>query len=155
MIDFIILLQSHPYAVVGQHHPGWVGFLQDHVLNSLNCVWFNRGEASDRRVVADRLKAHAHDSTRKPLLVFPEGTCVNNEYVVQFKKGVFELGVPINPVAIKYNKVRAGAGWWGGGVFDWPRLLHRQHPLHPPALRFSWTATGTPVSSPLRSTCFA
>ena len=37
--------------------------------------------------------------------LFP-GTCVNNEYVVQFKKGVFELGVPINPVAIKYNKVR-------------------------------------------------
>ena len=32
---------------------------------------------------------------------------MNNEYVVQFKKGVFELGVPINPVAIKYNKVSA------------------------------------------------
>ena len=28
MCDFILLLQSHPYAVVGQHHPGWVGFLQ-------------------------------------------------------------------------------------------------------------------------------
>jgi hypothetical protein len=37
------------------------------------------------------------------------GTCVNNEYVIQFKKGVFELGVPVNPVAIKYNKVRRGA----------------------------------------------
>lgn len=43
MIDFIILLQSHPYAVVGQHHPGWVGMLQDHLLGALNCVWFNRG----------------------------------------------------------------------------------------------------------------
>lgn len=30
---------------------------------------------------------------------------MNNEYAVQFKKFVFELGVPINPVAIKYNKV--------------------------------------------------
>jgi glycerol-3-phosphate O-acyltransferase 3/4 len=28
MIDFIILLQSHPYAVVGQKHGGWVGFMQ-------------------------------------------------------------------------------------------------------------------------------
>ena len=35
---------------------------------------------------------------------------MNNEYVVQFKKGVFELGVPINPVAIKYNKVGGGPG---------------------------------------------
>jgi glycerol-3-phosphate O-acyltransferase 3/4 len=75
MIDFIILLQSHPYAVVGQHHPGWVGFLQDHVLGALNCVWFNRGEAKDRKVVAERLKAHAHDPSKadNPLLVFPEG----------------------------------------------------------------------------------
>jgi glycerol-3-phosphate O-acyltransferase 3/4 len=43
--------------------------------------------------------------------VFPEGTCVNNEYVVQFRKGVFELGVPINPIAIKYNKVFVDAYW--------------------------------------------
>ena len=36
---------------------------------------------------------------------------MNNEYVVQFKKFVFELGVPINPVAIKYNKVFVDAYW--------------------------------------------
>ena len=150
--DFIILLQSHPYAVVGQHHPGWVGFLQDYLLDSINCVWFNRGETKDRRIVAERLRSHAHDVRKAdtPLLVFPEGeeprpslqplrgavlqpwgllrgrftstrvtvypvprvgTCVNNEYVIQFKKGVFELGVPINPVAIKYNKVFVDAYW--------------------------------------------
>ena len=75
MIDFILLLQSHPYAVVGQHHPGWVGLLQDHVLQSLFPVWFNRGETKDRRIVAERLKAHAHDPTKAdtPMLVFPEG----------------------------------------------------------------------------------
>ena len=32
----------------------------------------------------------AADST--PLLIFPEGTCVNNEYVVMFKRGAFDLG---------------------------------------------------------------
>ena len=138
--------------MVGQHHPGWVGFLQDYLLDSINCVWFNRGETKDRRIVAERLRAHAHDVRKAdtPLLVFPEGeeprpslqplrgavlqpwgllrgrftstrvtvypvprvgTCVNNEYVIQFKKGVFELGVPINPVAIKYNKVFVDAYW--------------------------------------------
>lgn len=77
MIDFILLLQSHPYAVVGQKHAGWVGMLQDHVLESLNCVWFNRGESKDRRIVADRLQAHAHDPSKadNPMLVFPEGEC--------------------------------------------------------------------------------
>ena len=56
-------------------------------------------------------EAHARDPTRIPLLVFPEGTCVNNEFVVQFKKGVFELGVPVCPISIKYNKLFVDAFW--------------------------------------------
>jgi glycerol-3-phosphate O-acyltransferase 3/4 len=113
MIDFLILLQSHPYAVVGQHHPGWVGFFQDSLLRSLHCLWFNRGENKDRKIVADRISSHSHDPTKNhtPLLVFPEGTCVNNEYVVQFKKFVFELDVPINPIAIKYQKIFVDGYW--------------------------------------------
>jgi len=45
--------------------------------------------------------------TRKniPLLLFPEGVCVNNEYCVMFKKGAFELGATVYPIAIKYNKL--------------------------------------------------
>ena len=113
MIDFIILLQSHPYAVVGQKHGGWVGFMQDHVLDTIKCVWFNRGESEDKRATAKRMVDHVKDpaNSKFPLLIFPEGTCVNNEYVVQFKKFVFELGVPIHPVAIKYNKVFSDAYW--------------------------------------------
>jgi len=33
------------------------------------------------------------------------GTCVNNEYVVQFKKGAFEMGAVVCPIAIKYKYV--------------------------------------------------
>jgi hypothetical protein len=64
MIDFIILLQSHPYAVVGQHHPGWVGMLQDHLLGALNCVWFNRGacvRGDGVRIETDRLEVTEFD----------------------------------------------------------------------------------------------
>jgi len=113
MIDFIILLQLSPCAVVGQKHTGWVGFLQDNLLSSLNCVWFDRGEGRDKRAAAERLKKHVADPANAPfpILVFPEGTCVNNEYVVQFKKFVFELGVPIQPIAIKYSKSFVDAYW--------------------------------------------
>ena len=55
MIDYIIMLQTHPYAVVGQQHAGWVGVLQNYLLRSLHCLWFNRGEDKDRRTVADRI----------------------------------------------------------------------------------------------------
>lgn len=37
------------------------------------------------------------------MLIFPEGTCVNNKYCVMFKKGAFELGAEVFPIAIKYK----------------------------------------------------
>lgn len=66
---------------MGQQHTGWVAFFQNHVLSPLQCVWFNRGESKNRHLVAEKLAAHAKDPKRIPLLVFPEGTCVNNEWV--------------------------------------------------------------------------
>ena len=87
MNDFILLLQSHPYAVVGQKHGGWVGFLQRNLLSCMNCVWFDRGADDDKRKAADVLKRHVLDvkNAVTPALIFPEGTCVNNEYVVQVR----------------------------------------------------------------------
>lgn len=68
-------------------------------------------EAKDRSLVSNAIREHSMDLTKPPLLVFPEGTCVNNEYVVMFKRGAFELGKSIVPVAIKYNKVFVDAYW--------------------------------------------
>ena len=33
-----------------------------------------------------RLRDHVLGADNKPLLIFPEGTCVNNHYTVMFKK---------------------------------------------------------------------
>lgn len=111
LIDVIVLQQVKCFSLVGQKHKGIVKFLQEVVLGCLQCIWFDRGEMRDRAVVSKKLSEHARDSTRNPLLVFPEGTCVNNEHVIQFKKGVFELGVPIAPIAIKYNKMFVDPFW--------------------------------------------
>jgi glycerol-3-phosphate O-acyltransferase 3/4 len=35
------------------------------------------------------------------MIIFPEGTCVNNKYIIRFQKGAFELGVKVCPVGIK------------------------------------------------------
>lgn len=64
-----------------------------------------------------RLEKHVLDPESNPLLIFPEGTCVNNEYCVMFKKGAFDLGATVCPIAIKYNKIFVDAFWnskrWG------------------------------------------
>ncbi|KAG5526887.1 hypothetical protein RHGRI_032970 [Rhododendron griersonianum] len=111
MIDFIVLEQMTAFAVIMQKHPGWVGLLQSTVLESVGCIWFNRSEAKDREIVARKLRDHVHGADNNPLLIFPEGTCVNNHYSVMFKKGAFELGCTVCPIAIKYNKIFVDAFW--------------------------------------------
>ncbi|KAG8497782.1 hypothetical protein CXB51_007261 [Gossypium anomalum] len=111
MIDFIILEQMSSFAVIMQKHPGWVGLLQSTILESVGCIWFNRTEAKDRETVTKKLREHSQGVDNNPLLIFPEGTCVNNQYSVMFKKGAFELGCTICPIAIKYNKIFVDAFW--------------------------------------------
>jgi hypothetical protein len=72
---------------------------------------FNRSEKKDRALVAKKMRDHVYDTTKAPLLIFPEGTCVNNESTVLFHKGAFDLGVMVAPVAIKYDKSVADAYW--------------------------------------------
>ena len=38
-----------------------------------------------------RLRDHVEDPNKLPILIFPEGTCINNTSVMQFKKGCFEV----------------------------------------------------------------
>ncbi|KAM5550916.1 hypothetical protein ABKV19_027320 [Rosa sericea] len=111
MIDFIILEQMTAFAVIMQKHPGWVGLLQKTILESVGCIWFNRSESKDREIVVKKLRDHVVGPDNNPLLIFPEGTCVNNHYTVMFKKGAFELGCSVCPVAIKYNKIFVDAFW--------------------------------------------
>ncbi|KAE8654359.1 lysM domain-containing GPI-anchored protein 2 [Hibiscus syriacus] len=71
----------------------------------------NRSEAKDREIVAKKLRDHSQGADNNPLLIFPEGTCVNNQYSVMFKKGAFELGCTVCPIAIKYNTNFVDAFW--------------------------------------------
>ena len=61
MIDVTMLLQRDAYSLVGQAHQGWVRFVQQVMLGSLHCVWFNRGEAKDRNAVFRKLQKHARN----------------------------------------------------------------------------------------------
>ncbi|GAB2219257.1 hypothetical protein Droror1_Dr00006890 [Drosera rotundifolia] len=111
MIDFFILEQMTVFAGIMQKHNGWVGFLQGTILESVGSILFNRSEAKDREIVAKRLKEHVYGTGNNPLLIFPEGTCVNNQYSVMFKKGAFEIGCTVCPIAIKYNKIFSDPFW--------------------------------------------
>eukprot|EP00058_Branchiostoma_floridae_P023585 XP_002609075.1 hypothetical protein BRAFLDRAFT_115303 [Branchiostoma floridae] len=100
-IDVIILACDACYAMVGQVHGGFTGMIQRAMSRSEAHIWFQRSESKDRQAVSNRLKEHVSDPDKLPILIFPEGTCINNTSVMMFKKGSFEVGGTIYPVAIK------------------------------------------------------
>ena len=115
-IDYLVLsAHMFPHAIIAQKHGGIIGYFEDSVLSLNGSLMFNRNEKDDRSVLAKkcvavfekklifkRMRKHVHDPKRSPILIFPEGTCVNNEYTVLFHKGAFDLDSVVCPVAIKY-----------------------------------------------------
>jgi len=110
-IDVLVLACDNAYALIGQRHGGFFGFIQNQLSKASPQIWFERSEARDRNKVFVRLKEHVEDPHKLPILIFPEGTCINNTSVMQFKKGSFEVGGVIYPAAIKYDPKFGDAFW--------------------------------------------
>jgi len=110
-IDVVVLSCDNAYAMVGQKHGGFLGLMQTALHRATDHVWFERSEAHDRLAVSRRLREHVEDAEKLPILIFPEGTCINNTSVMMFKKGSFDVGGTIHPVAIKYHPEFGDAFW--------------------------------------------
>ncbi|XP_071402491.1 glycerol-3-phosphate acyltransferase 3 isoform X1 [Centroberyx affinis] len=123
-IDVVILANDGCYAMVGQVHRGLMGIIQRSMLRSCPHVWFERSEMRDRQAVTSRLRDHVAAKNKLPILIFPEGTCINNTSVMMFNKGSFEIGGTIYPVAIKYDP-RFGDAFWNSTKYNMVSYLLR------------------------------
>ncbi|KAE9553723.1 hypothetical protein FO519_003078 [Halicephalobus sp. NKZ332] len=102
-IDAMILSTDHCYALIGQRHPGLLGFIQRALSRATNHIW---------------LQKHAENPNNLPVLIFPEGTCINNTSVMQFRKGSFETNQIVYPIAMKYDP-RFGDAFWNSSSQGW------------------------------------
>lgn len=116
-IDVLALACDRDYAFTGQIHGGFLGYVQRQLSRASPQIWFERGESKDREYVHKRLREHVDDPDRLPICIFPEGTCINNTSVMQFKKGSFEVGGVVYPVAIKYD-AKFGDAFWNSSKFS-------------------------------------
>ncbi|KAI6179811.1 Phospholipid/glycerol acyltransferase domain-containing protein [Aphelenchoides besseyi] len=107
-IDVMVLSCDNCYAMIGQRQGGFLGFIQKAVSRCAHHIWFERTEAKDRSLVRKKLQEHVNDPNKLPILIFPEGTCINNTSVMMFKKGSFET---VHPIALKYDN-RLGDAFW-------------------------------------------
>ncbi|XP_055703529.1 glycerol-3-phosphate acyltransferase 3 isoform X3 [Phlebotomus papatasi] len=122
-IDALVLMHDNCYSLIGQRHGGFLGVLQRALARASPHIWFERAEAKDRLAVAQRLRHHVSNPRNPPILIFPEGTCINNTSVMQFKKGSFEVGGVIYPVAIKYD-ARFGDAFWNSSRYSMMQYLY-------------------------------
>ncbi|KAI3408187.1 hypothetical protein GPALN_012033 [Globodera pallida] len=121
-IDVMILGSDTAYALIGQQHGGVLGLIQRALSRASSHIWFERSESKDRSLVRKRLFDHVQDPTKLPVLIFPEGTCINNTSVMMFKKGCFEVNAPIYPIAMKYD-TRFGDAFWNSSEQSYFRYL--------------------------------
>ncbi|EGT30471.1 CBN-ACL-4 protein [Caenorhabditis brenneri] len=117
-IDALILSIDNVYALIGQKHEGLLGVVQRALSRASSHIWFERSEAKDRLVVAQKLREHCTNPDKLPILIFPEGTCINNTSVMMFKKGSFEIETTIYPIAMKYDS-RFGDAFWNSSEQSW------------------------------------
>ncbi|KAH7693327.1 Protein ACL-4 b, partial [Aphelenchoides avenae] len=123
-IDVMILSIDNVYALIGQRHSGLLGAMQRALSRASSHIWFERSEARDRAFVARKLRDHVEDPYKLPILIFPEGTCINNTSVMMFKKGCFEVGTKIYPIAMKYDS-RFGDAFWNSSEQSWFEYIMR------------------------------
>lgn len=103
-VDYLVL-SSHKFshACISEGHSGLFGFILNNILSLNGSIGFKRSDKQGRSQVLEKVRRNV-SNMRSPMLIFPEGTCVNNESIVLFQKGAFELGIPVCPVGIKYKR---------------------------------------------------
>lgn len=72
------------------------------VIIGIQGIFVKRDDPLDKKKVIMAIKRRTTTEGFPPLLVFPEGTCTNSKVLIQFKKGAFVGGVPVQAVHIQY-----------------------------------------------------
>lgn len=113
VLDMIVLMSDRTYSTIGQKHGGIIGFVQEALDGLTSNIWFDRSDVNDRHQVSNLMTQHVSQTNPKkdPIMIFPEGTCINNTSVMRFNKGSFEIKTKFYPVAIKYNAYYGDAFW--------------------------------------------
>ena len=116
---YSLLISNHTgfYDVIMNMYVHQCGFMaKDETQNypfvgqlaqGINCLFVKRESQEDRAKIFTQLEERQRDfyegKNLAPLLIFPEGTTTNGQYILRFKKGAFYHLLPIKPQLILLN----------------------------------------------------
>lgn len=86
------------------------------ISKCLGCVYVQReSKSSDFKgvsaVVTDRIRESHQNESAPLMMLFPEGTTTNGEYLLPFKTGGFLAKAPVLPVILRYHYQRFSPAW--------------------------------------------
>ncbi|KAL7605820.1 hypothetical protein Lser_V15G18759 [Lactuca serriola] len=86
------------------------------ISKCLGCVYVQReSKTSDFKgvsgVVNDRINESLHDKSAPMMMLFPEGTTTNGDYILPFKTGAFLSKAPVLPVILRYPYEKFSPAW--------------------------------------------
>lgn len=86
------------------------------ISKCLGCVYVQReSKSSDTKgvsaVVNERIQEAHRDKSAPMMMLFPEGTTTNGDYLLPFKTGAFLAKAPVLPVILKYPYERFSPAW--------------------------------------------
>ncbi|KAF0918713.1 hypothetical protein E2562_025837 [Oryza meyeriana var. granulata] len=86
------------------------------ISKCLGCIFVQReSKASDSKgvsgAVTERVQEVCQDKNSSMMLLFPEGTTTNGDYLLPFKTGAFLARVPVQPVILRYPYTMFSPAW--------------------------------------------
>ncbi|CAN4122802.1 unnamed protein product [Withania somnifera] len=86
------------------------------ISKCLGCVYVQRESKSPdfkgvSGVVNERIREAHQNKSAPTMLLFPEGTTTNGDFLLPFKSGAFLAGAPVQPVILRYPYQRLSPAW--------------------------------------------
>ncbi|RLN88675.1 hypothetical protein BBJ28_00009097 [Nothophytophthora sp. Chile5] len=81
------------------------------IVQLIQPILIDRGSSGGRKRAVHDIAAHVANPRQPPLLLFPEGTTSNQQCLTKFKVGSFTMGVPCQPVVLRYPFRHFDVSW--------------------------------------------
>ena len=91
------------YSAIGKSSVKKIPLLASFVKASQGIMVDRESKEGKKQALNELVRrAESGDNRWNPLVVFPEGTCTNRKSLIQFKRGAFSSGKPIQLVTLEW-----------------------------------------------------
>jgi len=99
-VEGMAIMAATGCAIVGKAEIASYPFV-GYIALGLQSIFVDRSNPNSKHEVVDIIRQRSTNPAFPPVLIFPEGTTTNGDFVIQFQKGVFTAALPVLPVAVR------------------------------------------------------